>query len=128
MIVEIICQVTVVGENFDCSAVIFPNTISIIQNVRKGDIVNFGRNKGKMSEEGLLIFNGDIDIVLQFLEIELIPKFLNTINELNISILVSYEDQCNFELTVNQLTKISALKIPLGITCYNPNSSKSERS
>ena len=115
MIKQIICQCTLEGENFNPNILSIPASINVLKKCSVGEIIDFGRNKGEKSEVGFVIINGNIDETLAFLRSPNLVGF--SIKHFNI--LVSFENQCNFELTIEQLSSISELKIPVGITCYS---------
>jgi hypothetical protein len=118
MILEMSCQASIQDSLFDPNLIRLTEDLRVIKMYKKGDLIDFGRYKGNLANDGLLIIEGNIDLVLQFLEVEIIPHFSIEIYKLNLSILICYEGQCNFEFTVPQLLKFSSLNIPLAISCY----------
>jgi len=119
MIIKISCQAIIEGEKFTPEVLSIPQTIRVVEKYTKGDVINVGRYKGNLSSEGLLIVDGDIDEIFQFIALKILPQFTRELVKLNLCILVCFEGECNFELTANQLIKIYELKIPLSITCYS---------
>ena len=119
MIIKFSCQAIISGKKFNPEALSLPNSIRVINKHLIGDEVSFGRYKGSLSSEGILIIDGTIEEIVQFVLMEILSKFSKKQIELNLSILVHYDGECNFELSVDEIEKLSLLKVPFGITCYN---------
>ncbi len=119
MITKINCQAIIEGANFTPNILNIPPTVKVLEKYSKGDVIKFGRYKGNLSSEGYLIIDGGIDEIINFLTLKILTQFSREIIDLNLCILVSYEGECNFELSQTQLDKIAKLHIPLAITCYN---------
>lgn len=117
MINKIICQCTLFGSEFKPEIISIPKGIVVSRLLTKGSVIDFGRFKNQISEEGLLMIDGTIDDVLAFLT-NISGVILETKCEVSVTILVQYSLQCNFELSADQLDAIARLKIPIGITCY----------
>ncbi len=118
MIKKISFQLIIQGQDFDPNLLEIPSPITIVEKCRKGDLIRLGRNKGRQSQEGFLILEGSIDEILLLMELDALLTPQTGVVISNMSILVSYEGECNFELSSMQLMKLANLKIPVGITCY----------
>jgi hypothetical protein len=119
MILNISCQAIMVGKNFNPNQITIPTNIRIVEKLLIGDEIEFNRNKGELSAEGSLIIDGEVDAIIEFLTIEMLSQITLIEVDLNICIVVCYEGQCNFELSFEQIEKLSLLKVPIGITCYS---------
>jgi len=56
--------------------------------------------------------------MLNFIESLKFVYYIEEASDVIISIVVSYDDECNFELTNDQIKKLSKLNLPLGISCF----------
>lgn len=119
MINKISLQAIISGETFSPEVLTIPNSIRVFKKQLKGEEVNFGRYKGNLSSEGILIIDGNIEEIVQFILSEILSKFSKKQIELNLCILVNYEGECNFELSIDEIENMSKLKMPFGITSYN---------
>jgi hypothetical protein len=117
MIRKLTCQVTFEVNDFTQSKISIPSDIELRKCFKKGDLIESGRSKGENSENDVCFFDGTLDAVAEFiLSQELI--FKNPLNSLSVTLLISYQDQCNFELTTHEINKLKQLNVPIGVTCY----------
>lgn len=118
--IKLNCQVIIKGTQFYPEILILPNTIRVIEKQLIGKEITYGRYKGDMSFEGILIIDGEFEDVIQFIIAEILSKFSREIIELNLCILIKSERdwECNFELSVDQIKKILLLETPLNISYY----------
>lgn len=112
------CSCIVSGVDFDPHLFIIPDSICVHTKLRKGDTVVQGAYKNSLSKEGCFIADSDIDDMLSFLESTIQPFLDRSLVDPCVYITVGYEDQCNFEITPKQLSRIARLNTTLGITCY----------
>jgi hypothetical protein len=119
MINRISLQAIISGKKFNPETLSLPSSIRVFNKQLIGDEVSIGRYKGSLSSEGILIIDGTIEEIVQFILSEILSKFSKKQIELNLCILVEYEGECNFELSFDEIEKMSLLKVPFGITCYN---------
>lgn len=122
MLTQVNCQCIIIGEDFNPNSLDIPDSISIIKKIEKGERISDGRFSGKLSNDGSLIISGSVDDVLLFLEREEAQIQVNKLDFFNVTITVEYVDQCNFEISSEQLFRFSRLKIPIGISCYSDKS------
>jgi hypothetical protein len=118
MIIDFYCTYVLSGRNFYPSHLKIPNDLKIIQNNEPNDILQYGKYKGKPSEEGILIVEGTLDKILDLAEEILNHDSKQLITYSNLCLIFCYESQCNIELSSSHLQRISILGIPLNITCY----------
>lgn len=119
MMIKLNCQAIIDGLQFYPEILIIPSTIRVIEKQLIGKEIRFGRYKGALSTEGILIIDGNFEDVIQFIIGEILSKFSREILELNLCILVKSAGECNFELSVDQIKKISLLETPLNISYYS---------
>jgi hypothetical protein len=118
MINKVICQCTLNGRELRPEILSVPKSIEVNRLVTRGSVVDFGRHKNEISDEGLLMLDGTVDDMLSFLA-NSSAMILETKCDVSVTILVEYSLECNFEFTAHQLDMMSRLKIPIGITCYS---------
>ena len=118
MITEIRCDCALKGKDFSPRLLSIPSEIRIVKDQKFGDTIKVGRFEGSMSEEGILIIDGNVDDVLVFMEKLINSEHMECITELSINLTVCYKEQCNFELTNDYLCRFSSMGVPLGITCF----------
>lgn len=111
----ITAQLTLGQLNIDTNVIDVPSTIKVVRKQNIGDIVDYGRYKGTKAVERYIIISGEIDEILDF------TKHLNyNVGncEMSLDLNVEFTEQCNFELSMSQLKKISLLNLDLSISCY----------
>ncbi len=89
----------------------------IKNNYNKGDEIIYGRHKGAISKEYLIMIEGNIDEIIDILSSVKENIDHNDI-EFNFSLIIAYDSQCNFEIAQIQMKNFCKLDIPLEISCY----------
>lgn len=90
-----------------------------------GSILNSGRMKGQVSDHGVAIIHGqDRNIVDLCAKANAIKEalFSSGASEIELSILREYENQCNEELSVEEISAIAMLGCHLCYTAYQDDS------
>lgn len=112
------CTCTLSGRTFIPYNTVLPEQITLISMYDKGMIGQTGRNKNRTITSGVLHIKGGFDDMLDFLEtIYTSDEFMN-IDDIDLTINVSFTSQCNFELNSFELQRLARLNITVGITCY----------
>jgi hypothetical protein len=119
MILKLRCEAIINGTQFYPEFLIIPNKIRVAEKRLLGEVIRFGRYQGNLSTEGILIIDGNIEDITQFILCEILSKFSRETIELNLCISVKFEGECNFVLSVDQIKKFLLLETPLNISCYS---------
>ena len=118
MIENISCDCIIIGDVNNLIPLI-PIDIRIVRKIMKGQIILDGRFKNEIAQDSQLILDGSIDDILDFLLSAQEILINKSLDFMCLGLTIKYLDQCNFELTIDQLVKIAKLKISLGISCYS---------
>ena len=112
------------GEKFSPKIVENELGIKFSEKNEPGEIGVLGRYKGKKYELGGAILKSPegIDESLNWI-LNVLCKHKNYllkcgVEDINLTLNIEYENQCNFELTKKHLSQLTSLNIGLAITCY----------
>lgn len=119
MIIEMRCSCILTGEKFSPNLIPISKLFRIMEKYDLGELITSDVDEGTYSTEGSLILDGEVEDVIEFIEMIYERGINKTISYINICITIQYEDQCNFELSSVQLQKLSSFNVPVGITCYS---------
>ncbi len=87
-----------------------------IQYICKGTLKKRGRYAGQPSKEDSLSVRGELSEVVDFIGVFRKNNF--QLDYEDVVIVYEYVEQCNFELTHDELKLLSSLNITIGISCY----------
>lgn len=118
MIEEAKCDCIIIG-NFNEKNILISPVLKVVRKVIKGQVILEGRHKNKTAEESNLTLNGTLNNILDFLILNKRKVNVKRLSFLSITLTIRYSGQCNFELSAEELYKITQLKISLGISCYS---------
>jgi hypothetical protein len=111
------------GDFFDPHELENNSSLVFRQKSKKGEIGKIGRYKDKPVPEGssVLLLENDVNPLKELIFLisenySLIKSY--HVEEMSISIEIGYSDQCNWEISQEEITKLTELKLGLSISCY----------
>lgn len=108
------------GEVFDPTFLLSNPSFNVQDYHRKGDIAKLGRYKGTSYNFGYIRFSSkkdDLNNFLQTLDTSDIMDFFSSASSRELHLFLQYTDQCNWELSHNELKSMATLGMVLTIAC-----------
>jgi len=117
-------HVALSGSNFDpkpLSNLSLETKVLITDINSAGDIGLKGRYKNKPYDFGYVCLqskDNGLDDLLSFLSREAVSLIVEQAESRELHLCIGYENQCNWEFTVEEISKMHALQLILTLTCY----------
>ena len=113
-----ICTCTLSGTNLIIDELVLISTLTVKKVSRFGDVIKKGEHKGNSMDESAMTLEGNLLDILEFLDTQKPTSNWGRIEYLDVCLLIEFESQCNFDLSVEEIEKLNLLGIPLSISCY----------
>lgn len=111
------------GENFDPFGIEKNSHLKLKNKIRKGEFGKKGRFKESQSSEGsaILLIDNKVDPLRKLLALisdnhDLLKTY--HVKEIDITLEIGYTEQCNWEISKEEIQKLGELNLGISFSCY----------
>lgn len=118
--ITVFSQLSIQGKAFSPKLASRHLGISMKNATEPGQLMQSGRYKGRPCPDGRAIFDGgdgNLDKLIERLPILSGKLRADGAEDLVLFVFIEYEEQCNWELSVEQIEQLAQAKVPLAVTC-----------